>query len=102
MIGTIDIIFDILRTVWTLIGDLSNFPDANIFWAFCEPTVAVMVCALPSYRELLSKRPQHYKRSESVPYRSSNGKRMLQDSVILAETSISSVHGDREVSQDLA
>ena len=60
----VDIVFDLLRTVYTLDADASSFPDANTVWALCEPTIAVMICALPSYRSLLPKRskpsPQSY------------------------------------------
>lgn len=30
--------------------------NANAVWALCEPTIAVMVCALPTYRSLLSRK----------------------------------------------
>jgi hypothetical protein len=53
---TIDIIFDILRTVYTASMDLANFPDQNTLWALLEPTIAVIVCALPCYRGFLSRR----------------------------------------------
>lgn len=54
-IVAIDIVFDILQTVYTVSSYLSQFPDANAVWALCELTSAVMVCVLPSYRALLSK-----------------------------------------------
>jgi hypothetical protein len=50
----IDIAFDILRTVYTTSVYFSQFPDQNAMWAILEPTIAVMVCALPVYRGLLS------------------------------------------------
>lgn len=52
----IDIVFDILRTVYTASSQLSQFQDANAVWTLCEPTIAVMVCALPSYRGLLARK----------------------------------------------
>ncbi|TAQ87319.1 hypothetical protein B7494_g4369 [Chlorociboria aeruginascens] len=51
----IDIVFDILRTVYTVGDYADSFPNANAVWALLEPTIAVMVCALPTYRSLLSK-----------------------------------------------
>jgi len=50
----IDIVFDILRTVYTASLDLANFPDKNTLWVILEPTIAVVVCALPCYRGFLS------------------------------------------------
>jgi hypothetical protein len=47
------ITFDILRTVFTL-QMRPDFQDENAIWAILEPTIAVMVCALPCYRGLLS------------------------------------------------
>ena len=52
----IDIVFDILRTIFT-IGDYeSSFPNANAVWDILEPAIAVIICALPTYRSLLSKK----------------------------------------------
>lgn len=44
---------DILRTVYTLAMDLTEGQDANALWGILEPTIAVIVCALPCYRGLL-------------------------------------------------
>jgi hypothetical protein len=44
---------DILRTVYTLEMDLSEGQDTNALWGILEPTIAVMICALPCYRGLL-------------------------------------------------
>ncbi|EDN98989.1 predicted protein [Sclerotinia sclerotiorum 1980 UF-70] len=52
----IDIVFDILRTIYTVGSYESTFPNANAVWALCEPTIAVMVCALPTYRTLLFRK----------------------------------------------
>jgi hypothetical protein len=52
----IDILFDILRTIYTIGSYAANFPNANAVWALCEPTIAVMICALPTYRSVL---PNH-------------------------------------------
>jgi hypothetical protein len=48
---------DILRTVYTLDMDLKEGQDANALWGILEPTIAVIVCALPCYRGLLGFRP---------------------------------------------
>ncbi len=61
---TIDILLDILRTVYTASLNFATFPDHNILWVLLEPTIAVMVCALPCYRGLLSKKPTR----SSVPW----------------------------------
>ena len=60
----IDIIFDILRTVYFNSAVLSQFPDVSAVWDLCEPSIAVIVCSLPSYRTLLSRQ----KSDASVPY----------------------------------
>jgi hypothetical protein len=65
IIVVIDIVFDILRSVYTASSYLSNFPDANAVWALCEPTIAVMICTLPSYRVLFSKQHRFSKPSQS-------------------------------------
>lgn len=44
---------DILRVVYTLEMDLTEGQDANALWVILEPTIAVIVCALPCYRGLL-------------------------------------------------
>ena len=55
----IDIGFGILRNSFSLCNDLGSSPgkDTCYFWdsvfAICEPTVAVLVCALSAYRALL-------------------------------------------------
>ena len=50
----IDILFDILRTIFSVqqFYDPSVAPLSVVF-NLCEPAVAVVVCALPSYRSLL-------------------------------------------------
>jgi hypothetical protein len=52
----IDIMFDILRTIYTVGAYAASFPNANAVWDLCEPTIAVMVCALPTYRTLLHRK----------------------------------------------
>jgi len=65
----IDILFDILRTVYTIGSYAANFPNANSVWALCEPTIAVIICALPTYRALLSRN----KPEQSTSYQNLRG-----------------------------
>ena len=44
---------DILRTYYTLEMDLTEGQDRNALWGVLEPTIAVIVCALPCYRGVL-------------------------------------------------
>ncbi|KAM0130951.1 hypothetical protein ACHAQE_005252 [Botrytis cinerea] len=67
----IDILFDVLRTIYTVGSYTSSFPNANAVWALCEPTIAVMVCALPPYRTLLFRK----KIEPSTSYQGMHGTR---------------------------
>ncbi|KAF7933280.1 hypothetical protein BELL_0342g00090 [Botrytis elliptica] len=67
----IDILFDVLRTIYTVGSYTSSFPNANAVWALCEPTIAVMVCALPPYRTLLFRK----KIDPSTSYQGMHGTR---------------------------
>ncbi|MCJ1325354.1 hypothetical protein MMC10_002017 [Thelotrema lepadinum] len=50
----VDIIFDILRTVFSVQQTFDpSFASLSAVFNLCEPAVAVMVCTLPSYRSLL-------------------------------------------------
>lgn len=49
----IDIVFDIVRTVYALDTYLSLKTNLNGVWTVCEPIIAVMVCAMPHYRSIL-------------------------------------------------
>ena len=53
----LDMLFDLLRAVYSLDSLLKKNLFANVAWAVCEPAVAVIVCALPSYRSLLRTQP---------------------------------------------
>jgi hypothetical protein len=54
----VDIAFDITRTVYSLSDDLIHRTNHTALWSFLEPTIAVIVCALPCYKSLLTrKRP---------------------------------------------
>lgn len=92
-IVVIDIVFDILRTVYTASAYLSQFPDANAVWALCEPSVAVMVCALPSYRGLLSR----HNRGSSTLYGNSDREALkrgheLRRATVMDDLSAYSLH----------
>ncbi|KAF5875879.1 uncharacterized protein Bfra_002275 [Botrytis fragariae] len=67
----IDILFDVLRTIYTEGSYTNPFPNANAVWALCEPTIAVMVCALPPYRTLLFRK----KIEPSTSYQGMHGTR---------------------------
>lgn len=47
------IVVDILRTIFTL--KMGEFPEENTIWALLEPTIAVILCALPCYRGLVAR-----------------------------------------------
>ncbi|KAF2116897.1 glycoside hydrolase superfamily [Lophiotrema nucula] len=49
----VDISFDICRTVYALTPTLSIGTNLNGVWTILEPTIAVVVCALPHYRSVL-------------------------------------------------
>ena len=55
-----DIIFDVLRVIYTLKSDLAGLPDQNVLWVAFVPLIAVIVCALPSYGGFL-----RWRRNES-------------------------------------
>lgn len=50
LLATIDILFDILRTVHTVNRD--SLTTHAIIWDVLEPTIAVIISCLPSYRAL--------------------------------------------------
>ncbi|KAF2740933.1 hypothetical protein EJ04DRAFT_592539, partial [Polyplosphaeria fusca] len=52
----INIAFDIIRTVYAIDPALSSRTNLNAVWTISEPTIAVIVCALPHYRSLLSRK----------------------------------------------
>lgn len=49
-IAITDVIFDITRTVYTVNGGASNL---DTIWDILEPTIAVIVSCLPTYKALL-------------------------------------------------
>ena len=97
-IVTVDIVFDILRTVYTASSYLSNFPDHNDVWALCEPTNALMVCALPSYRGLLWRRGSKSSTSYQGMARSGfTDRQRLHDPVKMDDLSSYSLYSRSEV-----
>ena len=58
----INIIFDVLRTAFTVNRELLRFPFENNTWCHLQITTAVIVCALPCYGALLP----HRKRPSSL------------------------------------
>ena len=50
MIAITDVIFDIIRTVYTVNG---GTVAPNTIWDIIEPTIAVIVSSLPTYKALL-------------------------------------------------
>lgn len=55
----VDITFDVVRTIYALDAYLSLRTNLNGVWSICEPTIAVIVCALPHYRSVLCRRERH-------------------------------------------
>ena len=54
----VNVVMTLLRTVYSVDVQLAKFPDQNILWCFLQPTAAVIVCAMPCYRGILTrKRP---------------------------------------------
>jgi hypothetical protein len=54
----VNMVMTILRTVYSVDVELARFPDQNVLWCFLQPTAAVIVCAMPCYRGMLTrKRP---------------------------------------------
>lgn len=50
----IEVAFTILRVVFTVSHAFGKVPDLNTLWSTLDPIIAVMVCTLPCYRNLLS------------------------------------------------
>jgi hypothetical protein len=50
----LDICFTILRVVYTLSSVFTKVSDENTLWVSLDPIVAVLVCTLPCYRNLVS------------------------------------------------
>ena len=67
-LGMIDIIFDVLRTIYTVNGGAFAL---NTLWDILEPTIAVIISCLPTYASLF--KPTQSKKSSSykaLAYRS--------------------------------
>lgn len=51
----VTIVLDILRTLFTVSEQRFKSWDQYILWCLLEPTIAVMICALPCYRGLVAR-----------------------------------------------
>ena len=78
LIVTVIMLFDILRTAYSVNAYLLTFPDLLVIWSLCEPSAAVIVCALPIYKGILplclgkpksSKYPSSYRMISSAESR---------------------------------
>lgn len=54
----VNLVTNVLRTIYTIIRDLKRFPQLNAAWVFLQITTAVIICALPCYGSLLSRKKQ--------------------------------------------
>lgn len=52
----VNMVLTILRTVYSIALDLQKFPDQNVLWCFLQVTMSVIVCTLPCYRGILSRK----------------------------------------------
>ena len=90
LVATIDVIFDVVRTVYATDG-----PDGKflLIWDTLEPSVAVIVSTLPTYRALLPSSRRHNV-IMIVPFEY-NEHGNLRNNMIN-----NSVHPDQEVNED--
>lgn len=56
LLVAINMVLTILRTVYSIDVDLARFPDQNTLWCFLQATGAVIVCAMPCYRGILTRK----------------------------------------------
>jgi hypothetical protein len=78
LLATIDIVFDILRTYHTIGGTTS----LSVLWDILEPTIAVVVSTMPTYRALYTSVKREYSKSYPAHYNSApieTGHRSQQD-----------------------
>lgn len=61
----IDIAFDIVRTTYSLSQYLSMHTNYTAIWTILEPTIAVIVCALPYYKILITRGKSRVRSDES-------------------------------------
>jgi hypothetical protein len=96
----IDIAFDIVRTVYSLSVDLSYRTNYTAIWTFLEPTIAVIVCALPCYKRLISRNKSRIRTDDSDLEFSS--RRRPQSTNIPIEMELGNAHRlhSRHVSED--
>ncbi|KAF2439328.1 hypothetical protein P171DRAFT_436025 [Karstenula rhodostoma CBS 690.94] len=56
LLVAVNMVLTILRTVYSIDVDLARFPDQNVLWCFLQASGAVIVCALPCYRGILTRK----------------------------------------------
>jgi hypothetical protein len=56
LLVAVNMVLTILRTVYSIDVDLARFPDQNVLWYFLQATGSVIVCALPCYRGVLTRK----------------------------------------------
>jgi hypothetical protein len=84
----IDIAFDVVRTVYSISETLTNETNLKTIWTFLEPTIAVIVCALPCYKGLITRIGS--KRSSTVSEPSFGKSKHLQVTGIPSEMDLGS------------
>ena len=52
----VNMVMTILRTVYSINVDFIKYPHQNVLWYFLQVTISVIVCALPCYRGMLSRK----------------------------------------------
>ncbi|KAF2729981.1 hypothetical protein EJ04DRAFT_501336 [Polyplosphaeria fusca] len=52
----VNILLNLLRTVFSLVPSLSQFPSEYLLWIWLQATTAVVVCGLPCFGFLLSRK----------------------------------------------
>jgi hypothetical protein len=87
----IDMSFDIIRTVNSISPALSYMTNLNAIWTVLEPTIAVIVCALPHYKSLVSGSKRRSESQASWPtFSTSAGLRFKSVPSVIELTSTSS------------
>jgi hypothetical protein len=69
----LDIVFDIIRTLWNLSPKLSLSTNYSVIWTTLEPAIAVSVCALPHYKGVIMGRRARRRESRGDEVGSGSG-----------------------------
>ncbi|KAH7116762.1 hypothetical protein B0J11DRAFT_100471 [Dendryphion nanum] len=94
----IDIAFDIVRTVYALTMELSARTNLPAVWTICEPTIAVIVCALPTYKKFLSFK--RWRNSSSIgSFRSFKNLQVTEVPMELSDVSGYTIHSRSQLHQ---